>query len=328
MSGSWCLAGGSTEETVTLTEIWNGTTWIHQATPSVGALADVSCTATTWCMALGTERAATWNGSSWESVAMPAVGGAQSTSFLSDSCTSPSFCLAAGQANFSDGEFEPITAKWNGSQWSLLTTPSPPGSIETDLASVSCPAENACTAVGGFDNDEGVATGEAYAERWNGSTWTIQTTPNPSGGVFSGLNDVSCPTVSSCVAVGYWDRGIGSLVVPLAEEWNGSSWASTGAVLPGDSQSGETGYVSCASADACEAVGDANSASDPNLAEGWNGSAWSVQSTPNPSGTMETGFGGVSCSSSIACVAVGESFEGTSDEIERTIPFAESYSGS
>lgn len=323
VSGSWCLAvGGSEKET--LTEIWNGSSWTHQATTNIGEPGGVSCLSTTWCMAVGTS-AAKWNGSDWESVPLPTVGGSESTPFFSDSCTSPSFCIAAGQANFSGGEFTPITAKWNGTNWSLLTTPSPAGSLDTDLVSVSCPAENRCTAVGGYNNDEGIFTGEAYAEHWDGAGWTIQTTPNPGSGVYSGLNSVSCPNTGSCVAVGYWGKGLGYSPVPLAEEWNGSSWSSTGAVLPGGATEGETAYVSCASStSACEAVGQfyASASGEGSLAEGWNGSSWTVQSTPNPSGAVNSYFDGISCSSSVACVADGSAFPP-----EGGIAFAESYSG-
>ena len=280
-------------------------------------------------MAVGVEHAARWTGSDWESVALPTVGGAESTSFISDSCTSASFCIAVGQANFSGGEFTPVTAKWNGTNWSLLTTLSPPGSLDTDLVSVSCPAENSCTAVGGYDNDEGIFTGEAYAEHWNGSGWTIQTTPNPGSGVYSGLNSVSCPTVSSCVAVGYWDQGLGTSPVPLAEEWNGSSWASTGAVLPGGATEGETAYVSCASStSACEAVGQSNvDGGAASLAEGWNGSVWTAQPTPNPSGATDSNFYGISCSSPVACLAVGGTQILEGSQITGSSAFAENYSG-
>jgi hypothetical protein len=322
VSGNWCLAAG-TSEGATLTEIWNGSNWTHQNTTNVGSLFGVSCVATTWCMGVGGEHTAKWTGSDWESVAMPTVGGAESTSFISDSCTSPNFCIAAGQANFSGGEFTPITAKWDGTKWSLLTTPSPTGSVDTDLVSVSCPAENSCTAVGGYDNDEGIFSGEAYAEHWNGSGWTIQTTPNPGSGVYSGLNSVSCPTTGSCVAVGYWDQGIGTSPVPLAEEWNGSSWASTGAVLPGGATEGETAYVSCASStSACEAVGQFYASGEASLAEGWNGTSWTVQSTPNPSGAADSYFEGISCASSVTCVA-----DGSAILTKGSTAFAESYSG-
>jgi hypothetical protein len=288
----------------------------------VGFLGAVSCLSTSWCMGVGHESAAIWHGSSWEQVPLPAVGGAQSTEFLGVACTSTSSCIAVGQANGSEGSFTPISARWNGSTWSLLATPQPPGSDDTDLVGVSCPAENVCTAVGGYNNDEGILTGHAYAERWDGSNWTVQSTTSP--GVFSGLNSVACPTTTTCVAVGYWDGGFGTQARPLAEQWDGSNWSSTGALLPTGAEGGETGYVSCASATSCEAVGNAYAPpSQVTLAERWDGSSWTVQSSPNPSGSSASFFEGVACVNATTCLATGASFlTGGGNRA-----FSESYSG-
>jgi hypothetical protein len=44
------------------------------------------------------------------------------------------------------------------------------------------------------------------AEGWNGSTWAVQATPNPSGSATSNLNGVSCTSASACIAAGYWNN--------------------------------------------------------------------------------------------------------------------------
>jgi hypothetical protein len=63
--------------------------------------------------------------------------------------------------------------------------------------------------------------------------------------------------------------------------------------------------VSCASASACTAVGDAVPEFDSpeTLVERWDGERWSDQSAPNPQGGVE--LEGVSCPSLAACKAVG-----------------------
>jgi hypothetical protein len=48
-----------------------------------------------------------------------------------------------------------------------------------------------------------VLEGGTLAERWNGSSWTVQTTPSPVGSYGSGLAGVSCTSLSTCNAVGY-----------------------------------------------------------------------------------------------------------------------------
>jgi hypothetical protein len=326
VAANWCLALAGNESAPT--EIWNGSSW-SAAAEHPADLTSATCLSTSWCMGVGNDSVgATWNGSSWTENTMPTPSGSpEAYSYIWVSCASASYCVAVGDATYSGGELVPISARWDGSIWTALNSPGPSGSIDTDLVSVSCPVENNCTAVGGYDNDEGIYTGEAYADHWNGSTWTIQTVPNPSGGVWSGLNGVSCPTTSSCVAVGYWDAGLGSNVVPLAENLNGGSWSSSGAVLPTGSVAGETAYVSCHASTECEAVGQYyQEPTDAPLAESWNGSTWTAQSAPDPLTTAESDFNGVSCPTSTACVATGTSLFPSPESGSRA--FAEVYSGS
>jgi hypothetical protein len=81
---------------------------------------------------------------------------------------------------------------------------------------VSCASATACTAVGDYNNG---TTGVTLAERWNGSTWSIQPTPNPAGAPVSLLNGVSCASATACTAVGGYNNGTAG--VTLAERWNG-----------------------------------------------------------------------------------------------------------
>ena len=60
------------------------------------------------------------------------------------------------------------------------------------------------------------------AEQWNGSDWSIVTTPNPSPSV-DNLSAVACTGASDCWAVGFASAGL--LVNTLAEHWNGSTWS-------------------------------------------------------------------------------------------------------
>ena len=111
----------------------------------------------------------------------------------------------------------------------------------------------------------------AVAERWNGTRWTIQPTPNPRpGGAF--LNGVSCTSASACTAVGSLPPGT------LAERWNGTRWAIQPTPNPAQGGGGLSG-VSCTSASACTAVGGSNAGA---LAERWNGTSWLSRPPPTP----------------------------------------------
>jgi hypothetical protein len=77
---------------------------------------------------------------------------------------------------------------------------------------VSCVSTSTCTAVGSYNGRSGFAA--TLAERWNGTTWSVQSTPNPTNAQFSSLNAVARTSLSTAIAVGSSDAG-----APLAERW-------------------------------------------------------------------------------------------------------------
>ena len=169
-----------------------------------------------------------------------------------------------------------------------------------ELYSVSCATLTACIAVGITDRDVAAAGTEALAERWNGTNWTIQSTPDPPGLTGAEFHGVSCTSPSACIAVGGSDYG-----PPLAERWNGTNWTIQSTPDPPGLTGAEFHGVSCTSPSSCIAVG--GSINGPLLAERWNGTNWAIQPTPAPPGRAGSDFYGVSCTSPSACIAVGGS---------------------
>ncbi len=73
---------------------------------------------------------------------------------------------------------------WNGTSWKLETTASPSGGSDSYLAGVSCTSPAACTAVGYYySNSSDVEV--TLAEAWNGTSWSLEATPNPAGALAS-----------------------------------------------------------------------------------------------------------------------------------------------
>jgi hypothetical protein len=91
-----------------------------------------------------------------------------------------------------------LAESWNGSSWSIVASPDN-GTGSNSLDSVSCPSPSSCTAVGSYQTASGVA--QTLAEAWDGTTWSIQSSPNPTVGNNS-LLGVSCLSASSCTAAG------------------------------------------------------------------------------------------------------------------------------
>ena len=89
---------------------------------------------------------------------------------------------------------------WDGSAWTIEPAPAnPPGSHVSILDAVSCTSAASCTAVGASLYVSS-PTSRTLAERWNGSTWTVQQTAFPPRRKV--LNALSCTSASTCTAVG------------------------------------------------------------------------------------------------------------------------------
>jgi hypothetical protein len=233
----------------------------------------------------------------------PNPSGTENSFLLGVSCTSAWACTAVGLYYDSSGASVMLAERWNGTAWAIQKTPSPSGTVNSDLLGVSCTSAWACTATGDYGTSTG--TQMTLAERWNGRAWAIQKTPNPSGIQTSLLEGVSCTSAWACSAAGYYSSSSG--FVMLAERWNGRAWAIQKTANPSGAKNSFLEGVSCTSAWACTAAGNYDlGRPSVMLAERWNGTAWAIQKTPNPSGTDSSDLYGVSCTSAWACTAVGD----------------------
>jgi hypothetical protein len=304
-------------------ESWNGTEWSVQSVPSPsGASAtvflSVSCSSSTACAATGdyTNSSGTvvtlverWNGTAWSVQSTPNPSGATTSVLAGVWCSSSTACVAAGYDINSSGKYVPLAESWNGTEWSIKATPSPSGAQTTTLSGVSCTSPTSCTATGDYLNGSG-NDWETLAERWNGTEWTIQTTPNPTGSTVSVLTSVSCTSSTACTATGYANSS--GVYVTLAERWNGSTWSVQTTPNPTGAKASYLRSVACTST-VCTATGEYlnSSGTTVSLAEWWNGTEWSVQTTPNPNGAKESTLAATSCFSSSTCTSVGSYINNT-----------------
>jgi hypothetical protein len=289
--------------------------WSKVPTPNplapTGQLFWVSCPSATTCMAVGTyvdgsgaglSLAERWNGTSWSRLSTPNPAGAAVSFLLGVSCTSASACIAVGEYFDGSGAHHAFAERWNGASWSLQSVPEPSGSQGSFLSAVSCSSAAGCTAVGSsIESSTFGVFGNTLAEHWDGTSWSIQSTPNPSAVQY--LSGISCVSSTACVAVGQSDQGT------VAERWDGTTWSIQSSPSPG--QNAALFSVACTSVSACMAVGNYtdNSGTGVTLAEQWDGTRWSVQTTPNASGSQFDYLNSVSCTASSACTAVGASFD-------------------
>jgi hypothetical protein len=228
VGASNCLAVGSTGF-VSLVERWNGTKWTVVARPPGRGLTRVLCTGVSDCIAVGWTTASLvppfspvsgvyhWNGSAWTMMATPSPAGQIIAGFSDIACVSRSNCTVVGNSG-SGSDVNPLAEHWNGAAWTLMSTPSPPSLSGSSFSGVACSSPSNCSAVG-------ITEGGNYVwlpmvEHWNGTTWTIVSTPtiksmpDAQGSTAAVFTDVACPGASTCIAVAaqnlyaaVWKRG-------------------------------------------------------------------------------------------------------------------------
>ncbi len=229
-----------------IVETWNGTAWTVQPNPAAAlpgsTLGGVSCRSASFCMAVGASDvqargralAEVWNGTSWKLQTPPPIAGRgahlQAVSCVPGSCQAVGTYLPPANA-LPPADVLPLAERWDGSRWSVQH-PSIKG-VEYGLSGVSCVSRSFCLAVGSVGARAGPTVAPPFAERWNGSRWTVVTSGLPKHGE---LHGVSCVTSAFCLAVGQLDDQPGPLsgtAGPLLESWNGSRWSgSTTPAIP------------------------------------------------------------------------------------------------
>ena len=157
----------------------------------------------------------------WTIQSMPEPEGAVSSELLGADCPTSTFCVAVGSYTVSGGSIWAWSATWNGTSWTLRTVPKPASSIRTVLLDVSCSSASACASVGIYRDSGGLQT--SLVQRWNGTSWSHQSSPNPESSTNTVFQGISCVASSPCVGVGDWNNG--KSWQPMAQEWNGSAWA-------------------------------------------------------------------------------------------------------
>ena len=262
----------------TLTETWNGKRWSISASPSqsdYSHLLGVSCTSPTDCEAVGfylhkcsahvggasglVER---WDGHDWTVNPSPRDPCTGDTGLHAVSCISASNCTAVGEYSSGAAGDSTLVESWDGSGWSVVPSPNGNPTNNNALLGVSCAGNKICVAVGWYQL---LYSGPALTltETWNGTKWSVVTSPSPgTPDASDSLISVSCTGSTNCVAVGdrIHLRGLTGFGKTLVESWDGTTWNPTPSPNPRVSQ--ELSGVVCNSGSSCEAVGDGGSQTD------------------------------------------------------------------
>ena len=207
----------------------------------------------------------------WTRVASPNLTQFDNVLFGVDA-TSSSNAWAVGRADDVSSPFRrPLIQRWNGTSWSIVSSPRP--AVDSELRDVDASSASNAWAVG-FTSGASLA---ALLQRWNGASWT--TVPGPSGsGILLGVKTLSTSdawVVGSRSTVGSLDS--------MAARWNGTSWTPVATPIPDGQLGSQLNAIDGTSSSNLWAVGQAGGGdyqvSQPIILR-WNGSAWSAVATP------------------------------------------------
>src|SRR5687767_1162768 len=265
---------------------WDGTQWSILPTPPTGQrgrLLGVEMVATNDVWAVGLQYPGGayvplvlhWNGVQWSEVATPTQpGGLELRDVVA---LAPNDIWAVG-AN--DGFHSTIAMHWNGTQWSIVPTPNGGGfSDDNVLEAVTAISPTDIWAVGYIYPKGG--TPRTLAIHWNGTQWTLVTTPNP-GNYSRSLHGVAAVASNDVWAVGSYSPDFGTNHYPLFLRWNGSQWLHVvGPEFPDYNILRDVHAVSASEVWAVGTNAPCNFCGFDTLIMRWDGTQWTMDTSPN-----------------------------------------------
>jgi hypothetical protein len=300
-SASACTAVGgaaSLTSSAPLAVAWNGLRWKVQPSPAQpgGFLGAVSCAGTASCGAVGVPGLA-GSPAALRSGASSLLGrvGAMlpRPGLLADAPTVSALGSAAAAKN----------GKQARGRGLLFGAPGTPGSSEQLGSSGMYRDQSTFSQLAAAASSP--ASSLTLAEHWDGTSWTVQTTPGFTGAAVAQAIGISCGSGTLCFATGlYIDNSTGA-ELPLLEQYNGTKWSIQSIPAPPGALATRLFDVSCSAANACTAVGEAFTATNAlAFADRWDGTAWTAQNVAGQAG-FGSALGSVSCATATSCTAVG-----------------------
>jgi hypothetical protein len=273
----------------TLIEHWNGADWSILPSPNTNKRlnvlngVDAISSSNVWAVGSATSGGLDqttlvlrWDGMDWTIIPSPSPGTFGLNTLYAVAANSATDAWAVG--SFTNiGEFaQTLALHWDGTSWQLIPSANVAGS-NNELYGVVALAPNNVWAVGYWGN---AASGfSTLIEHWDGNSWSIVASPNPSGDNF--LSAVSAAGANDVWAVGRSRNPSNFQTSTLIDHWDGNSWS----MVMGfgvEPESAAYGVAAVSPTDAWT-VGDGGGLA---LIGRWNGSSWNVFPSPNVAGRL------------------------------------------
>ena len=201
------------------------------------------------------------------------------------------------QGYFDDRQ-QSLTMHWDGSDWTVVPSPSPgpnPSTVQVLLEAVSAAATNDVWAVGWKQdqNAGGYVGGRVLAMHWDGFAWQDMDAPWPldkDGTPYTSasgeqLYDVDARAADDVWMVGrYWSEQPNGVIrwPGVAMRWNGSGFEVHELPMVSPAYNQVPVAVAAVSSDDVWAVGEGNGTSEPAYIWHWNGASWVHVPGPTP----------------------------------------------
>lgn len=222
---------------------WNGSAWQVAPTPKLrtndnSSFNGILALATDNVYAVGYTPAANgevlsliehWNGQAWSIVPSPNVKNHGNILF-SITANSPTDMWAVGSKTAPNVPVETLALHFNGSKWSIVPTPNvvTTGDLnQNTLLSARANAANDVTAVG-FVLDGDNQREITLIEHWDGSKWSVVSSPNQSGapGSANTLTSLTVLSPTNMYAAGFFaDQASVAQQQTLALHFDGTQWS-------------------------------------------------------------------------------------------------------
>ena len=280
-------SGTSIDQSKTLIEHWNGTTWSIVPSPNPGTtsngLTGITSIAANDIWAVGftsnrrdnnvdTSLLEHWNGTKWSLVASPTVK--QGSQLLRLAAVSTNNVWAVGYSTNDSGTISrTLIERWDGTTWSVV-----PNTLTSQLGynilnGISARTADDVWVVGATGS---LHTPKALIEHWNGTKWSLVASPD-AGGTQRGLGSVVAISANNVWAAGSSSGSFGSDGQTLVEHWDGIQWSIVDSPNQGSYDSFSA--LTVVSANNIWTVGFSNHTPET-LIEHWNGDQWSIIPSP------------------------------------------------
>ncbi|HLH62087.1 MAG TPA: hypothetical protein VKV20_10425 [Ktedonobacteraceae bacterium] len=274
----------------TLTEHWNGTSWSVVSSPNAGSsdnfLLSVATVSTSDVWAVGNYLNSNgipqtliehWNGTAWNIVSSPNVGASDNLLFGLTAISSNDV-WAVGYYQDETASFRTLIEHWDGTSWKVVSSPNI-GSSNNLLYAITALSASDVVAVGQYLNTSG--PGEALIEQWNGTRWSVVSSPK-TGSASNVLLGITVTTTGNLWAAGEIESDSKPLQT-LTEQQNGTHWSIVSSPDAGSADNKLFG-ISAISNSSIWAAGNYldKAGNAQTLIEEWNGAHWLIMHSPSP----------------------------------------------